>query len=125
MLFDVISVRGCRDTDVIRVWYRCDDIAISCEVLFTHSSDSVQLLCLYSSVENLALLVTYRQPDDKYHGHPSSANDFIFPLNRVKSLLTNLSPTPDIIFGGDFNLPHVTPGLKVFPQVSQRQRKDK
>ena len=90
------------------IFYVRDDIAISCEVLFAHSSDSVQLLCLYSSVENLALLATYRQPDDKYHGHPSLPNDFIYPLNRVKSLLSDLSPTPDIIFRGDFNLPRIT-----------------
>ena len=89
-------------------FYVRDDIAISCEVLYSHSSECVQLLCLHSSVENLVLLAIYRQPDDKSHGHPSTSKDFIFPLNHVKALLSDLSPTPDIIFGGDFNLPHVT-----------------
>ena len=71
-----------------------------------HSSECVQLICLHSSTENLALLAIYRQPDDKQHGHPSTPNDFMIPLNRVKTMLASMTPTPDIIFGGDFNLPH-------------------
>ena len=66
------------------------------------------MLCLYSAIENLVILTLYRQPDDKYHGHPSTPNDFIFPLARAKSLISELSPTPDIIMGGDFNLPHAS-----------------
>ena len=66
------------------------------------------MICLYSAVENLAILILYRQPDDKYHGHPSTPNDFTLPLNRVKNVLTALSPTPDIVLGGDFNLPHAS-----------------
>ena len=88
-------------------FYVRNDIACSCEVIFKHASDCVQLLCLYSSTENLALLVIYRQPDDKYNGNPSTPTDFITPLNRVKNLLHEMDPSPDIIFGGDFNLPNV------------------
>ena len=87
-------------------FYARNDIGSSCEIIFSHSSESVQLICLHSSTENLALLAIYRQPDDKHHGHPSTPSDFMTPLNRVKSLLTSMTPTPDIIFGGDFNLPH-------------------
>ena len=87
-------------------FYVRNDIACSCEIIFSHSSESVQLLCLHSTIENLALLVIYRQPDDKHHGHPSTPSDFITPLNRVKNLLLAMNPSPDIIFGGDFNLPN-------------------
>ena len=52
-------------------FYVRDDIGGTCEVIYSHSSESVQILCLYSSVENLAMVVIYRQPDDKSHGHPS------------------------------------------------------
>ena len=89
-------------------FYVREDIGCSCEVIFSHSSDSVQLLCLYSSTENLAMLAIYRRPDDKTHGHPSTSTDFTIPLNRAKSVLSEISPSPDIIFGGDFNLPHVS-----------------
>ena len=88
-------------------FYVRNDLASSCEVIFSHSSESVQLMCLYSKSENLALLAIYRQPDDKYHGHPSTPTDFLTPINRVKTLLGSISPMPDIVFGGDFNLPNV------------------
>ena len=101
-------------------FYVRNDIACSCEVIFKHASDCVQILCLYSSTENLALLVIYRQPDDKYNGNPSTPTDFITPLNRVKNILYEMDPAPDIIFGGDFNLPNVvwpygTPSPKCSP----------
>ena len=88
-------------------FYVRNDMASSFDVIFSHSSECVQLMCLYSKSENLALLVIYRQPDDRYHGHPSTPNDFITPINRVKNLLGSMSPIPDIVFGGDFNLPNV------------------
>ena len=89
-------------------FYVRDDIGGSCEVIFSYSSECVQLICLYSSSENLAILAIYRQPDDKSHGHPSTPSDFTIPLNRAKAVLADLHPTPDIIFGGDFNLPHAS-----------------
>ena len=89
-------------------FYIREDIAASCEVLYSHTSSSVQLLCVYSSTENLAMIVTYRQPDDKTNGNPSAAKDFLIPLKGVKLALSTLDPTPNIIFGGDFNLPKAT-----------------
>ena len=49
--------------------------------------------------------MVYRQPDDRSNGHPSTANDFITPLNGLKLAISSLETTPNIIFGGDFNLP--------------------
>ena len=89
-------------------FYVRDDIAASCETIYSHSSSSVQLLCLYSTIENLAILVVYRQPDDKANGNPSTSNDFIIPINGVKNALSKLETVPNIIFGGDFNLPKAT-----------------
>ena len=83
-----------------------DDIACSFEVIHSHAKEAVQLICLYSQKENLALITIYRQPDDKTHGHPSTPNDFMEALNKVKIKLAEIHPTPDIIMGGDFNLPH-------------------
>jgi len=75
---------------------------------YSHTSSSVQLLRVYSNTENLAILVIYRQPDDKSNGNPSTAKDFHTPLKGAKSALAALEPVPNIIFGGDFNLPKST-----------------
>jgi len=42
-------------------FYVREDIGASCEVIYSHLSPSVQLFCLYSNVENLAILVVYIQ----------------------------------------------------------------
>ena len=98
------SNRG-RLTGGVAVYIR-NDIACSCEIISSHSSPAVQALCLYSKVENLAIAVIYRQPDNSANGHPSTPADFKKALNQLKIDLLKLNPTPDIIFGGDFNLPH-------------------
>ena len=96
-----------RHTGGVGVYVR-KDIGCSCEIIFSYASDCIQLICLYSKVENLAIVTIYRQPDDSYHGHPSKPADFKIPLNRVKNVLLSINPSPDIIFGGDFNLPHAS-----------------
>lgn len=79
-----------------------------CEELFTYSSEAIQLLCLFSKEENLALAVLYRQPDDKTHGHPSTPSDFKAALNGLATSILGIqnATLPEIIFGRDFNLPH-------------------
>ena len=89
-------------------FYVREDIGASCEELYSFSSKTVQLLCLHSKVENLALVVAYRQPDDRSNGNPSTANDFTVPLNGLKLAISTLETTPNIVFGGDFNLPRAT-----------------
>ena len=89
-------------------FYVRDDIAITCEPIIMYSSEAIQLLCLYSKVENIAIACLYRQPDDRAHGHPSTASNFKTALDKLVAGLAGLSPAPDIILGGDFNLPHVS-----------------
>ena len=69
---------------------------------------SFQSLNRHKEVENLAMIVIYRQPDDKTNGNPSTAKDFLTPLKGAKQALSTLEPVPNIIFGGDFNLPKST-----------------
>lgn len=100
--------------------YIRDDIAASSNILLDYSSNCVQILCTYSKKENLVIVTTYRQPDDKYHGNPSSPNDFKIALNRLKLALQDISPAPDIVMGGDYNLPnaiwpHGKPAAKATP----------
>ena len=99
------SNRG-RLTGGVALYVR-NDIACSCEIITSHSTPAVQSLCLYSQVENLAIAVIYRQPDNNSNGNPSTPADFKKALNHLKIALLKLNPTPDIIFGGDFNLPHI------------------
>ena len=89
-------------------FYVRDDIAVSFEPVVKYASEPVQLICLYSKAENLALACLYRQPDDSVHGHPSTPNDLKAALNKLVSSLSEITPAPDIILGGDFNLPHVS-----------------
>ena len=88
-------------------FYVRDDIAISSEPILIYSTSSVQLLCLYSKVENLVLACLYRQPDDSVHGNPSTPADLQSALNRFMTAIDGLQPAPDIILGGDFNLPGI------------------
>ena len=99
------SNRG-RHTGGVALYVR-DDIAITSEVIVSHSSEAVQLLCLYSKEENPVISCLYRQPDDSAHGHPSTPNDLKAALCKLKIAVEGLSPIPDIVFGGDFNLPHI------------------
>lgn len=86
--------------------YIRDDVAASSDVLFDYSSNCIQIICTYSKKENLVIVTTYRQPDDKYHGNPSPPVEFKTALNSLKSAIHDISPTPDIVMGGDYNLPH-------------------
>ena len=99
------SSRG-RFTGGVALYVR-DDIAISTEVLVSFSSNAVQTICLYSKPENLVMTCLYRQPDDKTHGNPSTHIDLKTALSRLMHAIGKLNPSPDIIFGGDFNIPHV------------------
>ena len=57
---------------------------------------------------NLVICVIYRQPDDSTHGFPSRNPELKAALNKIQEAVMKLGdPLPDIIFGGDFNLPHV------------------
>ena len=88
--------------------YVRDDMACSFEPIYSYSSNAIQILSLYSKKENMVLCVIYRQPDDKAHGHPSTPGDFQIGLTGMKESILGLDgPSPDIIFGGDFNLPHI------------------
>ena len=70
-----------------------EESAFMLEKRLVNHSKIVQLLCLYSKVQNLVLLVVYRQPDDRSNGHPSTADDFITPLDGLKLAISSLETT--------------------------------
>ena len=88
--------------------YVRDDIANTMKRPYTFSNGVIELLCLYSPTENLVLAVMYRQPDDLVGGNRSTQSEFNAALEKFNEFLNDLpSPTPNVILGGDFNLPHV------------------
>ena len=87
-------------------FYIRDDLAPTLTTLLEFSNSVVEVLCLYSRVENLLLIVLYRQPDDIAHGHASTSKEFNDALMELKKVIEPLDqPLPDIFMGGDFNLP--------------------
>ena len=89
-------------------FYIRNDIASTCDPLLTFSNGVIEVLCIYSRVENIMLICLYRQPDDKAHGHSSTVTEWSNAISKLKGVLTNINqPTPDIIMGGDFNIPHI------------------
>ena len=84
------------------------NIAADMETVINFSNGDVEVLGLYSKTKNLLFLVLYRQPDDVISGHSSTHLEFKQAVNKLReaSSLT-ASSTPDILFCGYFNLPHV------------------
>ena len=67
----------------------------------------VEILAIHSRSENLILSVVYRQPDNSTKGYPSKAKEFKQGITKLHEKISQLDqPVPDIIIGGDFNLPH-------------------
>ena len=85
------------------------NIAADMETVINFSNGVVEVLGLYSKTKYLLLLVLYWQPDDVISGHRSTHLEFKQAVNKLREALSlTASPTPDILFCGDFNLPHVT-----------------
>ena len=58
-------------------------------------------------MNNLYIATVYRQPDDRMGNHRSTEKEFQEAIDKLESSLSNLpSPCPNIIFCGDFNIPH-------------------
>ena len=88
--------------------YINNKISSSPEVLLRFSNSVVEVLCVHLKCHNIVLCVMYRQPSDIKGGYPSTAKELRPALKELDEVLQSLpSPTPDIIFGGDFNLPHM------------------
>ena len=90
------------------------DIASTMEISVNFSNGVVELLCLYSKINNLYIAIIYRQPDDRVGNNRSTEKEFQPALDQLQKSLDGLpTPCPNIIFCGDFNLPH-----SVWPQCS-------
>ena len=78
------------------------------EELLSFSNGVIEVLVLYSKVNNILIIAFYRQPDDVVNGHRSTSMQFAECLSKVNDILMNIgTPEPNIILLGDFNLPNV------------------
>ncbi len=97
-----------RDTGGAAIYVR-EDIAASAEPVLKFSNGTVDILCVYIKAECLLLCSIYRQTDDTKHGWPSLLPELTQGITRLRKCLNELpKPTPTIIIGGDFNLPHAS-----------------
>ena len=87
--------------------YLRDDIAASTKQILDFSNNVVEILCVYSEKENICIATVYRQPDDSTHGRTSTNNEFKAAINKLTEAINSIDGTPDLIIGGDFNLPHI------------------
>ena len=87
--------------------YLRNDIASTAEELVSYSNGVVELSAIYSKSENIIIGTIYRQPDDSVHRRPSGSHELKPALAKLSRAIQSLEGTPDIIIGGDFNLPHI------------------
>lgn len=100
-----------------------DDIATTFEPLITYSDGVIEMLCIYSEHEHLLLTTLYRQPDNHTHGFKSSSTQYANAINLLTNTINSIrEEEPDIILGGDFNLPHAKWPLMLSNMINQNQR---
>lgn len=95
-----------RDSGGVAFYVR-DDISVSFEPILKYTDGVVELLVLFSEVENVIIAVLYRPPDSRERR--STSHVFGKALNLLTNTINKLcsnNTSPDIIIGGDFNLPH-------------------
>ena len=79
---------------------------------------------MFSRVNNLYIAVIYRQPDDPVGNHRSTEKEFQAAIDKLKASLSSLpSPCPNVIFCGDFNIPHSSwPSCSPIPGASTPEK---
>ena len=99
------------------------DYATSFKPSIQFSNGVVELLLVYSKTRNFCIIVIYRQPDH-YTGYRSTSSQFKEAIDVTSSFISSLDgPLPNIIFCGDFNLPHICwPDGTPLPLASKDER---
>jgi exonuclease III len=94
-----------RDSGGTAIYLR-SDLAPAFEQVISYSNGNVEACGIFSKLENFIIIVLYRQPNDHKGGNQSTGQQFKQLMNCIQNIINNICPTPDIILGGDFNLPH-------------------
>ena len=102
-----LSKKGVRDGGGALLYLR-EDLAVNTDPVMTFSNGAVEVLGLHIKTHNLMIFVLYRQPNDPKGKNLSTSKEFREALEAVSAVLEDhVSPTPDILLLGDFNLPHM------------------
>ena len=97
-----------RDSGGVAIYLREDLETTSNVILKTSVAGVIEILAIHIKSLNLVVIVIYRQPDDVVGGNRSTNKEFKKALEEIRTALNELpSPSPDILLGGDFNLPHI------------------
>ena len=96
--------------------YLRNDLASKTESLLSYSNGAVEIEAIHSKIEKLVVATLYRQPDDSTHGRPSAKSEFKAAIKALSRFIQSLDYTPDMIVGGDFNLPHTS-----WPECAPKQ----
>ncbi len=95
-----------RDSGGVAFYIR-EDLAVNTEPVLQFTNGVVEILGIFVKTENLLLVNLYRQPDDAAGGHRSTSVEFKQALGKLRDTLQSFtSNIPDIIWCGDFNIPH-------------------
>ena len=87
--------------------YVHNDFAGQMEVKFQFSNGVVETLGLYSSAENVFIVIVYRQPDDVVGGNRSTVQELKPAIDKLQQAINDFGdPAPNILICGDFNLPN-------------------
>ena len=110
-----------RDSGGAAIYVR-NDIANTFEPTTIFSNGAVEIISIYSKVEQLHIASVYRQPDNKINR--SIAKHLKQGLNKLNSALAAI-PQQNIIITGDFNLPHANwmqGGSKYLPGATSEEK---
>ena len=105
--------------------YTKNSIGGSPEVIFEYSSGVIEALCLKIKALNLIICTVYRQPDDPVGGNRSTSVQFSHFIDDLSTTLESLpAPIPNVLIGGDFNLPHIKwPSCEPLSGASSEEKK--
>lgn len=82
--------------------YLREDIAANAQTLISFSNGTTELLAVYLSKMDLAIIILYRPPN-------TTLDIFKEATTKIRSLLGNLpTNSTEVILTGDFNLPSIT-----------------
>ena len=97
--------KGVRDGGGAAIYINDHDM-IDHKIIMKFSSGGVEAIGVHLKLKNLVVIMVYRQPDNPKQKTRSRSPEFKNFLKELdKSLKSLPTPQPDILIGGDFNLP--------------------
>ena len=105
--------------------YIQNNLPSSPEILLEHSCGVIEAICLRMPHLNLVVCSIYRQPNDPGGGNICTAEQLTNLIGEISEVLDSIpAPSPNIVIGGDFNLPHARwSSFKHLPGASSEEKR--